>query len=195
MRGRPRKFDEQKALTGAMLVFWEKGLAATSLDDLAAAMGMNRPSIYNAFGNKEDIYRKTLALFCGQLDQGLETLLTETQDIKAGLNAFFSKAIAVYCGNNPPMGCLAVCTAPSASITTPEVGEDLTALFKRLDKGFATALKKAQADGQVSQDLNPDLSAMILQGILQTIALRARSGTNEKDLNTFATYAVQSVLS
>ena len=67
-RGRPRQFDEDAALTGAMMVFWEKGLAATSLDDLAQAMGMNRPSIYNAFGNKDAIYRTALARFCGQLD-------------------------------------------------------------------------------------------------------------------------------
>ena len=68
--GRPRLFDEDEALTGAMLQFWEKGLSATSLDDLAEAMNMNRPSIYNAFGKKDDIYRKTLARFRTQLDDG-----------------------------------------------------------------------------------------------------------------------------
>ena len=65
-RGRPRKFDEDQALNGAMVLFWQKGLSSTSLDELAEAMNMNRPSIYNAFGNKDAIYRTTLARFCGQ---------------------------------------------------------------------------------------------------------------------------------
>ena len=75
-RGRPRKYDEDQALSGAMLLFWERGFSATSLDDLSKAMGMNRPSIYNAFGDKEAIYAKALARFCEQLDQGIEETRT-----------------------------------------------------------------------------------------------------------------------
>ena len=74
-RGRPRKFDPEVAIQKAMLVFWQRGLSATSLDDLSIAMEMNRPSIYNAFGNKEAIYRLALAQFCGQLDLGIEQVL------------------------------------------------------------------------------------------------------------------------
>jgi len=82
-RGRPRKFDEDQALAGAMTLFWEKGLSATSLDDLALAMNMNRPSIYNAFGNKEAIYRRSLQRFCGQLDQGMQVTLGSDKSLAA----------------------------------------------------------------------------------------------------------------
>ena len=77
MRKRPSWLEQARSINfmGLVLllaigVFWAKGLSGTSLDDLASAMKMNRPSIYNAFGNKEEIYRRALARFCGQLDLG-----------------------------------------------------------------------------------------------------------------------------
>src|SRR5580704_19172976 len=62
-RGRPRQYDPEQALAKAAEAFWKRGYAATSLDDLVAATGMNRPSLYAAFGDKRDIYLKTLARY------------------------------------------------------------------------------------------------------------------------------------
>ena len=86
-RGRPRQFNEDEALGAAMQLFWVQGLSATSLDELAAAMQMNRPSIYNAFGNKDDIYRKALARFCGQLDEGLRHTIDDSQHARAAASS------------------------------------------------------------------------------------------------------------
>ncbi|MDA9064355.1 TetR/AcrR family transcriptional regulator [Pseudomonadales bacterium] len=182
-RGRPRQFDEDEALTGAMLLFWEKGLSATSLDDLAIVMNMNRPSIYNAFGNKDAIYRKSLARFCGQLDKGMQETLNASTSVDIGLNAFFEQAIEVYCGSNPQMGCLMICTAPSEAVSNPEVGKDLKDLISRLDVGLSQRLARAQRNGEISVDLQPKLTAKLLQATLQTIALRAR--TIFQDLASF----------
>jgi AcrR family transcriptional regulator len=69
-RGRPKKYDPQTALQAAGGVFWAQGFSGTSLDDLSAAMGMNRPSIYRAFGDKEAVYRLALAQWlCAQHPQ------------------------------------------------------------------------------------------------------------------------------
>ena len=73
-RGRPRQYDEETALRAAADVFWTKGFSATSLDDLSSAMGMNRPSIYRAFGDKEAIYRRALMQFA----QGMEAAFAHT---------------------------------------------------------------------------------------------------------------------
>lgn len=188
-RGRPRKFDEDAALTGAMLVFWEKGLSATSLDDLASAMNMNRPSIYNAFGNKDQIYRQALQRFCGQLEQGMEETLSTTVALQEGLTAFFNRAIDVYCGTNPSMGCLMVCTAPSEAFSHPEVGEDLRDLIKGLDHSIAERLKQAQSNGELDKGTDVQLTAQLLQATLQTLALRARVGATKKELRKLAKYA------
>lgn len=193
-RGRPRQFDEDEALTGAMLLFWEKGLSATSLDDLAIVMNMNRPSIYNAFGNKDAIYRKSLARFCGQLDKGMQETLDASTSVDVGLNAFFEQAIEVYCGSNPQMGCLMICTAPSEAVSNPEVGKDLRDLISRLDVGLSQRLARAQRNGEISVDLQPKLTAKLLQATLQTIALRARTGEPKASLRKLARYAVKTLV-
>ena len=192
-RGRPRKFDEPTALAGAMRLFWEKGLSATSLDDLALAMNMNRPSIYNAFGNKDDVYRKTLARFCSQLDEGLRETLEASPTIRSGLITFFDQAIEIYCGGNPPMGCLMICTAPSEALTHPAVGQDLRDLIRRLDDGFTRRLEKAQRDGELSDHIQPRIAAKLLQATLQSLALRARSGESKPSLRKLAHYAVDTL--
>jgi len=193
-RGRPRKFDEDEALNGAMLLFWKKGLSATSLDDLSEAMDMNRPSIYNAFGNKDAIYRRALERFCGQLDQGMQETLEAEPELRKGLRAFFNRAIAVYCGSDPALGCLMVCTAPSEAFSHPQVGEDLRALIQRLDEGFSRRLQKAQVEGELSGDVKTALTASLLQATLHSIALRARAGTSERELKKMAAYAVERLL-
>ena len=190
-RGRPRKYDEDAALTGAMLLFWQKGLSATSLDDLAHAMNMNRPSIYNAFGNKDQIYRKALQRFCGQLDLGVQETLETLPDLQDGLRAFFNRAIDVYCGTDPAMGCLMVCTAPSEVFSHPEVGSDLNELIQRLDKSFVKRLKRAQVEGELADDIDPKLTASLLQATLQTVAIRARAGASKVELKKVASYAVE----
>ena len=179
----------------AMTQFWEKGLSATSLDDLAVAMNMNRPSIYNAFGNKEAIYRRSLERFCGQLDQGMQATLGSGKSLVTGLYAFFDQAIEVYCGNHPPLGCLMICTAPSEAISHPEVGKDLKALIERLDAGFTERLDRAKKEGDLPDTAQPELAAQLLQATLQSIALRARSGHSKTSLRNLARYMIDLILS
>jgi AcrR family transcriptional regulator len=192
-RGRPRKFDEDQALTGAMLTFWEKGLSATSLDDLADAMNMNRPSIYNSFGNKDDIYRKALARFCGQLDEGFRNTIDQSQDTRTGLIDFFNQAIDVYCGNSPALGCFMICTAPAESLSHPQVGHDLRELINRLDEGLTRRLETAKKEGEIADHIEPHLAAKLLQATLQTLAIRARSGESKRSLRKLARYAVDTL--
>ncbi|QFU74424.1 TetR/AcrR family transcriptional regulator [Halioglobus maricola] len=194
-RGRPRKFDEDLALMGAMNLFWAKGLSATSLDDLAIAMSMNRPSIYNAFGNKEAIYRKSLERFCGQLDQELQSTLSSGKSLVGALHAFFDQAIDVYCSSQPPLGCLMICTAPSEAINHPEVGDDLKGLIKRLDAGLTDRLVRAQHEGELPEAAQPKLGAQLLQATLQSIALRARSGHSKTSLRKLARYSINLIVS
>ena len=192
---RTKEFDETKALESAMRVFCENGYEGTSLQDLEQAMGLNRTSIYNAFGNKEAIYRRSLERFCGQLDQGLQATLVSGKPLTAGLYAFFDQAIEVYCGSNPPMGCLMICTAPSEAISHPEVGNDLKALIQRLDAGFTERLARAKREGELPDGTQARLAAQLLQATLQSIALRARSGHSKAGLRRLARYTIDLILS
>lgn len=189
-RGRPRKFDKDTALDQAMLLFWQKGFSATSLDDLGNAMSMNRPSIYNAFGNKESIYRQSLHKFCGRLDEGIRLCLAEQDDLKAGLNKFFHEALDIYCATEPGMGCLMICTAPAEALNDEKVKEDLHSLIKRVDKALETNISRAIKNSQLVADANPRLWATHIQATLHSIALRARAGESKVGLKKYAKFAV-----
>ena len=193
-RGRPKKYNEDEALNSAMLLFWQKGLAATSLDDLSTAMNMNRPSIYNAFGNKDAIYRKSLARFRAQLELALQGTLDGSKGINAELEAFFYTAISVYCSNDPSLGCLVVCTAPSEAISHPDVGSDLQDLTAMLDKALENRLISAKENDEVPKDLDTELTAKLLQATLQTLALRARAGATATSLRKLAKYSVATLV-
>lgn len=189
--GRPRQFKLESALEEASKVFWAQGYSATSMDDLGTAMSMNRPSIYNAFGNKEALYRQSLAQFCGQLDAGIEACLSQIPDFREGLSAFFEQAIALYCASDPSLGCLMICTAPAESINSPDIKGDLASLIKRVDKSFAHHIGNAINDGQLSKQTDVELLAAHLQASLHTIAIRARAGASKQSLRKYASFAVQ----
>ncbi len=193
-RGRPRKFVPEVALQKAMLVFWQRGLSATSLDDLSLAMGMNRPSIYNAFGNKEEIYRRVLAQFCGQLDLGVRQILLAESDLRKGLVKFYDQALDVYCGADPALGCLMMCTAPAEALAHPDIRSDLIALIARVDAQLEQRIKEAIRKGDLSASLNPRLTAKMVQGLLHSLALRARAGESKSSLKKLARYSVECLL-
>lgn len=188
--GRPKTFERETALAQAAQVFWQQGYAATSMDDLGKAMGLNRPSIYNAFGNKAALYRESLAMFCGQLDQGIENSIADTDNLRDGLIQFFDQALNVYCAPEPSLGCLMICTAPAEAINTSSVKADFAALIKRLDEVFEKSLKRAVQAGELEADSDPKMLAMSLQASLHTIALRSRAGASKQSLKKYVRFAV-----
>ena len=86
-RGRPREFDPEEVLARALDVFLERGYSASSLDDLAGAMGMNRPSLYNAFGNKESLYRHVFARFTAMMNAEVDAVFAAHEDLRGALSA------------------------------------------------------------------------------------------------------------
>ena len=188
--GRPKKFERNAALADAAKVFWQQGYSATSMDDLGKAMGLNRPSIYNTFGNKETLYRESLAMFCGQLDHGIEQCISNTDDLQKGLIQFFDQALEVYCATDPSLGCLMVCTAPAEAVNARGVKDDLSALIKRVDQAFEKRLKIAIEAGDLDSGSDAKMLAITLQATLHTIALRSRAGSSKKSLKKYVRFAV-----
>lgn len=181
-RGRPPKFNKDEALEKALEVFWSKGLTATSLDDLATAMGMNRPSIYNAFGDKLTIYRSAMAKFAEQLGQKLDNTLIKTTDLKLALEGFYDGALDVYFGNTEPRGCFVTCTAPVEALAHPEIKDDLAAITKHVDNVLEQRLRQAQQDGELALDKDPKVIAQLLHATLQSMSIRARGGASKNTL-------------
>src|SRR3954471_13792358 len=105
--GRPRTFDMEKALDQALKVFWRKGFEGTSLPDLTAAMGINRPSLYAAFGNKQSLFRKAVERYeersAGQVRQALEG-----PDVRVAVKAVLRRNIEAITDSRSPRGCFMV---------------------------------------------------------------------------------------
>ncbi len=184
-RGRPRKFDEQAALAQASGVFWTQGFTGTSLDELSEAMGINRPSLYNAFGDKEAIYRKAFELAVTQMEEASGEKLAHS-DLKTALTGFYDAAIDVYFSMDPPVGCFVFCTAPAEAIAHPEFRDDFSGVIKHLDTALAARFQAAQEAGQLSKTTDTKQMAKLTQAVLHSIALRARAGEAKPGLRKFA---------
>ena len=193
-RGRPKKYDAQTALQAAGDVFWAQGLGDTSLDELSAAMGMNRPSIYRAFGNKEAIYRQAMAQFRSHMQQGFEQKLVSEDDLRIGLRKFYRAALDVYFASETPRGCMVMCTAPSAALIYPDVQADLFTIIEQLDQQLMKRVELAMKQGQLPAATDAKLLSKLIQSILHSIAIRVRAGESKASLRRLSDAAVLTLL-
>jgi AcrR family transcriptional regulator len=194
-RGRPRQYDRDAALDQAVAAFWARGYSATTLDDLVAAMGMNRPSIYNAFGDKEAVYRHALDHFIAQMRATVSTRVSAEPDLAQALRNLYAGALDVYFGKAPAQGCFVFCTAPAESIHLPEVRAIVRGLIEELDALLEEKFRAAQAAGRFPRSRDARLSARLAQGVLHSLALRARAGESRNALARFARGAAETLAS
>ena len=189
-RGRPRQFDHAAVLTSALQIFWRQGYAATTIDSLAAAMGLNKPSLYNAYGDKQAIYRQALAAFSAQVENEVNTALSSSADIRKALQRFYQGAIAVYCAESPALGCFAICTATAEAVAHADIQDDLKTIIARLDELLAARFATARAAGQIASHHKPLDLARMTQAVLHSLAVRSRAGESRAALTQLANQAV-----
>src|SRR5713226_923451 len=121
-RGRPRAYDPATAVARAAETFWKAGYAGTSLDDLSEATGMNRPSLYAAFGDKHDLYLKTLERYRAQSRAMSKQLLADNPTLRVYLRRFYKAALDIYLvGESEARGCYSICTAATQAAVDPAV--------------------------------------------------------------------------
>lgn len=194
-RGRPKQFDEAKVLAAAGRVFWQKGYSATSLDDLAVAMEMNRPSIYRAFGDKQTIYLKTLSIFSTQMELAMEATLFAEHDIRKGLGQFYRAALKVYTEGEQPLGCMVMSTAVPAAATHPEIQNDLSQVIKNIDNKLKRRFQQAMTAKALPEGFDVATRVPIAQGVLHSLSIRARAGESKAKLKKMIDDSVNLVLS
>ena len=191
-RGRPPAYDPGDALTRAMEVFWDAGYAATSLDELAAATGMNRPSLYGAFGDKRALYLKTLEHYGagGQLRRALAAAGT----LRQSLERVYELAIALYLsGRIGPRGCFLIGTATTEAVKSAEVRAALASQLRELDDVFEARIRRARDEGEISPEADPRALAKLASAVLHSLALRARAGDPRRSLDAIAAAGVAAV--
>lgn len=188
-RGRPRGFVAEEVLERVRTVFMAKGFTGASLDELAAAAGLNRPSLYAAFGDKEQLYIATLRFYGARSIEGLEAILAGPGPIQQRLARVYSAAIELYTAPPHRPGCMIVGTAAVESPTHPKIAEAATELLAAIEK----CLERAFAASDLPGKPTPAARARMAGAILYAIAIRARLGARAVDLKAFANSMVPTI--
>jgi AcrR family transcriptional regulator len=190
--GRPRGYDPDTALARATDAFWSAGYAATSLDDLCDATGMNRPSLYGAFGDKRALYLDALERYTEIGRRAMEQALDYERPIAEALANLYAAALALYfSGGGAARGCFLIGTAVTEAVGNTEVRDVLGDALREFDGCFEARLRHAQAEGELAADADPASLAKIASAVLHTLALRSRAGDSRASLRATADAAVQ----
>jgi AcrR family transcriptional regulator len=191
-RGRPRAYQPEIALGRALDLFRKDGFAATSLDDLSAATGMNRPSLYGAFGDKRELYIKSYGRYRADARTAMIDIFREELPIRERLQRIYAAALDIYLsGEAGPRGCFTVMTAASEAVSDPEIRAMVLDGFAELDKAFAACFRLAREKHELPRSADPEVLAQLASATIHTIAIRARAHVPRKELEAIAKGAIE----
>jgi TetR/AcrR family transcriptional regulator, copper-responsive repressor len=193
-RGRPRAYEPDVALAKALDLFRKDGFAATSLDDLSAATGMNRPSLYGAFGDKRELFIKSYRRYRDDARAALIDIFRDEMPIRKRLERIYAGALNIYLGGESPRGCFTVMTAASEAVFDPEIRTLVLEGFGELDKAFARCFRQAREKGELPPTADPVVLSQLASATLHTIAIRARAGIPRKELEAIVNNAIDVML-
>jgi AcrR family transcriptional regulator len=194
-RGRPRAYQPEIALGRALDLFRKDGFAATSLDDLSAATGMNRPSLYGAFGDKRELYIKSHARYRADARAAMQEIFREELPIRKRLERIFEVALDIYLsGDSGPRGCFTVMTAASEAVADPEIRALVLEGFSELDKAFGICFRLAKEKRELTNSADPAVLAQLASATIHTIAIRARARVPRKELEAIVKGAIDVIV-
>jgi AcrR family transcriptional regulator len=181
-RGRPRAYQPDVALGKALDLFRRDGFAATSLDDLSAATGMNRPSLYGAFGDKRELYIKSYQRYRDDARAAMADIFRDELPIRERLKRIYAVALDIYLGGESPRGCFTVMTAASEAVADPDIRAMALEGFVELDKAFAGCFRLAKEKGELPESADVTALAQLASATIHSIAIRARARVPRKEL-------------
>jgi AcrR family transcriptional regulator len=188
--GRPRAFDVDEALDRALEVFWRQGYEGTALSDLTAAMGINRPSLYATFGNKEALFHKVLDRYAdGPGAFAARALgLPRAREVA---EALVYGAIELTAGPDTPHGCINVRTAQACGPDAEPVRHEAMTRRGADHAALRNRLRRAQAEGDLPPGADPDDLAQFVTTLMDGIAVQASGGASRAQLRRAAAVALQ----
>jgi len=188
--GRPRNFDPEKALDQALKVFWARGYEGTSLPDLTRAMGINRPSLYAAFGNKESLFKKALQRYISGPASYVHDALAQPT-ARAVAEELLHGAVQNLTNPNNPRGCLAVQGALACGDDADCMRQELIRHRESLVTALRDRLQRAKKENDLPATSNPADLARYLATVMHGLAVQASGGASRKDLQKVASLALQ----
>jgi AcrR family transcriptional regulator len=188
--GRPREFDVDEALEAALTVFWSKGYEGSTLADLTAAMGITKTSMYAAFGNKEELFRKALDRYTnGPASYGYRAL--EEPTARRVVTTLLHGAATTTTRGGTPTGCLGVQAALVTGDAALPVREILVAWRRDVGAKLEERFRRALLEGDLQESSDPHALATYVMSVAYGIAVQAASGHSQSDLHDVADQAVR----
>lgn len=190
-RGRPRTFDMEQALDTALKLFWQHGYEGTSIALLADAIGVNPPSLYAAFGNKEELFVQTIERYVdlnGHIYR--DSLQKETaQEVAQGI---LEGVVKLVTRPGSPNGCLMVQGALATSPDSEKISRMVARLRGRAEGWLVDRFERARQEGDLPPDADPHGLACYLMTLNSGLAVQAKSGISQKQLLKVVAIALQS---
>jgi TetR/AcrR family transcriptional repressor of nem operon len=169
---RPRSFDTDQALDLARDVFWRKGFQSTSLDDITAATGLAKPSLYAAFGDKNAMFLKVLERYHASIVADAERILNEGASAREAIERWLKGFVPFCSGVKGIRGCLSVNTAADGASDQKEVRNRVERFNRKLEQLLSKRLRADRA--QFSDTFDPDVSAHTIMAIYLGLMVLAK---------------------
>ncbi|MFE9042569.1 TetR/AcrR family transcriptional regulator [Streptomyces sp. NPDC007818] len=174
-----KHFDPDAALEQAMRVFWQRGAAATGIQDIVTATGLNRSSLYGSFGNKRELYLAALRRYAEERAELVFRAMARDERGIAAIEEFFDGLITARCsGPYARWGCMVTNASAAGEAGDPDIGAVLELQHERLVDSLRSALTRASDLGQLGAAVSPAESAQVLALIAYGVNLRSRTGAD-----------------
>jgi TetR/AcrR family transcriptional repressor of nem operon len=180
---RTREFDERQALIAAMLVFWEKGYGATSIQDLERAMGLKRTSIYNAFGNKRSIFERVVSCYKESVLGALFANLDAAPDIRTGIRQLLEAVLDIHFDEQYPGGCLVVLSVLESGQHNASSNDATAQTIHDLREGLMARLNKARRRGELPAHIDTGSTATAIAGMMVGMMVLGKAHFTRTALN------------
>ena len=182
-KGRPREFDADEALTAALRVFWSKGYEGASLTELTEAMGITRPSLYAAFGNKEALFKKALDLYEREkLAYVSEALAAPTARQVA--ERLLQGALETHASECEPKGCLRVISSVACGAEADSIRAHVIERRAPSHRAMIERFERAKAEGDLPADVDVQGLTAYLTALLQGMSVQAGAGASKEQLQS-----------
>lgn len=189
---RPREFDLDKALAAARRVFLLHGFDGASLENLTEAMGINKPSLYGAIGDKKALYATVLEAYAAMAKSFMGETLNAGNSLESAVRDLLLGAVEVYApAKGAHLGCLIATTATTAAGADSSVRSALSGFLAQVDRLMVERLS-ARFGEELTEETVLSI-AEVLSATMYSLAIRARAGTSRKHLQAIADRAVNSV--
>lgn len=181
-KGRPREFDIDEALGQALLVFWRNGYEAASMTELTSAMGITKPSLYAAFGNKEQLFHKALDLYEREKLAYMTSAL-EAPTARGVAERLLRGSLEMQMSTCDPKGCLGVISAATCGAEAEPIKAEVVKRRASSEAALIKRFAEAQAAGEFPEGMTPEALTRFLFAILQGLALQGGSGATCAELS------------